>query len=57
MMNNELQRLEGWIGSLLVKASPVERRRLSRKIGLDLRRSQSVWITSQQNPDGTPFTP
>lgn len=56
-MDNELQRIEDWIGGLLVKVSPVERRRLSRKIGLDLRRSQSVRIASQRNPDGTGFTP
>lgn len=56
-MDNELQRIEDWIGGLLVKVSPVERRRLSRKIGLDLRRSQSVRVASQRNPDGTGFTP
>lgn len=56
-MDNELQRIEEWIGGLLIKVSPVERRRLSRKIGLDLRRSQSVRIASQRNPDGTGFTP
>lgn len=56
-MDNELQRIEEWIGGLLVKVSHVERRRLSRKIGLDLRRSQSVRIASQRNPDGTGFTP
>lgn len=56
-MDNELQRIEEWIGGLLVKVSPVERRRLSRKIGLDLRRSQSVRIASQRNPDSTGFTP
>lgn len=56
-MDNELQRIEEWIGGLLVKVSPVERRRLSRKIGLDLRRSQSVRIASQRNPDGTDYVP
>lgn len=56
-MDNELQRIEDWIGGLLVKVSPVERRRLSRKIGLDLRRSQSVRIASQRNPDGTDYVP
>ena len=56
-MDNELQRIEDWIGGLLVKVSPVERRRLSRKIGLDLRRSQSVRIASQRNPDGSGFIP
>ena len=55
-MNNELQRIEDWIGGLLVKVSPIERRRLSRQIGLDLRRNQSVRIASQRNPDGTGFT-
>lgn len=56
-MDNELQRIEDWIGGLLVKVSPDEKRRLSRKIGLDLRRSQSVRIASQRNPDGTGFAP
>ena len=57
MMDNDMQRIEDWIGGLLVKVSPVERRRLSRKIGLDLRRNQSVRIASQRNPDGTAFIP
>ena len=56
-MDNELQRIEDWIGGPLVKVSPIERRRLSRQIGLDLRRSQSVRIASQRNPDGSGFTP
>ena len=56
-MDNELQRIEDWAGGLLAKVSPVERRRLSRKIGLDLRRNQSARIASQRNPDGTGFTP
>ena len=56
-MDNDLQRIEDWIGGLLVKVSPVERRRLSRQIGLDLRRSQSVRIASQRNPDGTDYAP
>lgn len=56
-MDNELQRIEDWIGGLLVKVSPVERRRLSRKIGLDLRRSQSVRVAAQRNPDGTDYVP
>ena len=57
IMDNDLQRIEDWIGGLLVKVSPVERRRLSRKIGLDLRRSQSVRIASQLNPDVTYYAP
>lgn len=56
-MDNDLQRIEEWIGGFLVKVSPPERRRLSRKIGLDLRRSQSARIALQRNPDGTGFTP
>ena len=57
MTDNELTRIEKWIGGLLAKVSHVERRKLGRKIGLDLRRSQSERITVQQNPDGSSYTP
>ncbi|NLC24649.1 MAG: phage virion morphogenesis protein, partial [Oxalobacter sp.] len=56
-MENELQRLDEWIGGMLAKVSPAERRKLGRKIGVDLRRGQSARIASQRNPDGSGYAP
>lgn len=56
-MSSELERLEDWIGALLEKATPAARKKLARKIGVDLRRSQSLRIASQANPDGSGYTP
>ncbi|CAD0345248.1 phage virion morphogenesis protein [Xanthomonas hortorum pv. cynarae] len=50
---DELTALENWASPLL----PGERRILARKIGTELRRSQSQHIGKQQAPDGTPYAP
>lgn len=56
-MSDELNRLENWIGGLLAKTTPAARKKLARKIGMDLRKNQSMRIASQTNPDGSGYTP
>ncbi|MEC3890731.1 phage virion morphogenesis protein, partial [Xanthomonas campestris] len=54
---DELTALENWAAPLLASSQPGERRTLARKIGTELRRSQSQRIGKQQAPDGTPYAP
>uniref|UniRef100_UPI003F7D7193 phage virion morphogenesis protein n=1 Tax=Xanthomonas sp. 0924 TaxID=2835534 RepID=UPI003F7D7193 len=54
---DELTALENWAAPLLARLQPGERRTLARKIGMELRRSQSQRIGRQQAPDGTPYAP
>ncbi|MCC5070812.1 phage virion morphogenesis protein [Xanthomonas campestris] len=54
---DELTALENWAAPLLARLQPGERRKLARKIGMELRRSQSQRIGRQQAPDGTPYAP
>ncbi|CAD7734469.1 hypothetical protein LMG31886_38910 [Xanthomonas hydrangeae] len=54
---DELTALESWAAPLLARLQPGERRTLARKIGMELRRSQSQRIGRQQAPDGTPYAP
>ncbi|OOW80463.1 phage tail protein [Xanthomonas campestris pv. vitiswoodrowii] len=54
---DELNALENWAAPLLARLQPGERRTLARKIGTELRRSQSQRIGRQQAPDGTPYVP
>ncbi|AZR24190.1 phage virion morphogenesis protein [Xanthomonas vasicola] len=54
---DELTALETWAAPLLARLQEGERRKLARKIGTALRRSQSQRIGRQQTPDGTPYTP
>ncbi|MGS0575531.1 phage virion morphogenesis protein [Xanthomonas oryzae pv. oryzicola] len=54
---DELTALENWAAPLLARLQPGERRTLARKIGTELRRSQSQRIGKQQAPDGTPYVP
>ena len=52
---DELTALENWAAPLLACLQPGERRTLARKIGTELRRSQSQRIGKQQAPDGTAY--
>ncbi|MGD6581381.1 phage virion morphogenesis protein [Xanthomonas citri pv. citri] len=52
---DELTALENWAAPLLARLQEGERRKLARKIGTALRRSQSQRIGKQQAPDGTPY--
>uniref|UniRef100_UPI003F809587 phage virion morphogenesis protein n=1 Tax=Xanthomonas sp. 0924 TaxID=2835534 RepID=UPI003F809587 len=54
---DELTALDTWAAPLLACLQPGERRTLARKIGTELRRSQSQRIGKQQAPDGTPYAP
>ncbi|MBB5864817.1 phage virion morphogenesis protein [Xanthomonas sp. 3058] len=54
---DELTALENWAAPLLARLQPDERRTLARKIGTELRRSQSQRIGKQQAPDGSPYAP
>ena len=54
---DELTALENWAAPLLARLQPGERRTLARKIGTELRRSQSQRIGKQQAPDGSPYAP
>ncbi|ATS21724.1 tail protein [Xanthomonas phaseoli pv. phaseoli] len=54
---DDLTALEAWAAPLLARLQEGERRKLARKIGTALRRSQSQRIGRQQAPDGTPYAP
>lgn len=54
---NQLEDLQDWVKPLLEKLEPGQRRKLSRSIGQQLRKSQRARIASQKNPDGSPFEP
>lgn len=54
---DELTALENWAAPLLARLQPGERRTLARKIGRELRRSQSQRIGRQQAPDGSQYAP
>lgn len=52
-----LSALEDWVGPLIAKLQPAERRGLARAIGQSLRRSQAKRIAAQQAPDGSAYEP
>ncbi|WP_281177762.1 phage virion morphogenesis protein [Paraburkholderia heleia] len=54
---DELQAVERWAGALLMQLSPAGRRKAMLDIARELRRSQQARIASQQDPDGTAYTP
>ena len=57
MIMAELQALSDHLGTMLIKLSDVERRKLEMSIGRKLRASQKTRITKQQNPDGSKYVP
>jgi phage virion morphogenesis protein len=56
-MADDLEQLEDWIGALIARLEPGQRRQLARAIGMDARKSQVSRIAAQMNPDGSSFTP
>ena len=56
-MADDFDAIQHWASGLLSKLQPVERRKLTRQIAMQLRKSQAQRIAQQQNPDGTPYTP
>ncbi|WP_041741343.1 phage virion morphogenesis protein [Collimonas fungivorans] len=55
-MTENLRAVEMWVGGLLTRLQPAQRRALNRKIAQDLRRSQAQRIASQHTPDGAMYT-
>ncbi|MFK0032973.1 phage virion morphogenesis protein [Pseudomonas monteilii] len=53
----DLDALEHWVSPLLQRIEPAARAKLSRTIAKDLRRSQQQRVTTQRNPDGSPYAP
>lgn len=56
MSDNSFDALEHELAGLLARVSPAERKKLSREIVRDLRKSQLKRIREQKNPDGSAFT-
>lgn len=56
-MAQDLHELADWLNALLTQASPAQVRVINRRVGYELRRSQSDRIAAQKNPDGTPYVP
>ncbi|HCM64381.1 MAG TPA: phage virion morphogenesis protein [Morganella sp. (in: Bacteria)] len=56
MSEHALDALEHELAGLLARVSPAERKKLSREIVRDLRKSQIKRIREQKNPDGSAFT-
>ena len=54
-MSGDLHALEAWVGALLAKLQPAQRRAINHKVAIDLRRSQAQRIKAQQGPDGTAY--
>lgn len=56
-MAEALDAIEPWIGGLLSKLSAGERRKLSRKVGQDLRKINAARIRANVTPDGGAMVP
>lgn len=56
-MTDDLRQLELWAAPLLARLNPAARRIVSRRIAVDLRRSQAKRIAAQRAPDGSPYPP
>jgi len=56
-MTDPTRALDTWAAGILAKLQPPARRRLARELAIELRRIQQRRIASQQNPDGSPYTP
>lgn len=54
---SDFARLPQYTNEILQKMSPVERAKISRTIGREVRNSQKQRITSQQNTDGSSYAP
>ena len=48
-------RLDPWLAAYLERLTPAERRRIARKIGMDLRKANAKRITANVQPDGSPM--
>lgn len=57
MASTDLEQLEDWVGPLLARLEPKQRRQLARRVATTLRQNQRERIKAQENPDGSAFTP
>ncbi|MCD0498540.1 phage virion morphogenesis protein [Achromobacter sp. MY14] len=56
-MSDDFSDVQAWAAALMAQLRPAERRRVNRAVAVELRRSESLRIATQQNPDGTPYAP
>lgn len=54
---DDLQAFENWADPLLARLTPAARGKLAMDIGRAVRRSNQKRISTQQEPDGSPFEP
>lgn len=54
---DDLSEVQAWAGALLTQLSPAGRRKATRDIARELRRSQQARIAAQKNPDGSGYEP
>lgn len=57
MSDNLMHTLDGVLGALTERLSPVTRKKLAGKLAGGLREHQAKRIRQQKNPDGTPYKP
>ncbi|NLR72877.1 phage virion morphogenesis protein [Novosphingobium sp. ERN07] len=57
MADDDLSRLDEWMGQVLHGLSPPERKRAAQRLGRDLRKSNLKRIGQNVQPDGTPMEP
>lgn len=56
-MSDDLAQLENWIGGYMARLSDAERKRLGRRLAVQLRTAQAQRIAAQKNPDGSAYEP
>lgn len=56
-MADGFTKLEGFLADELAKLSPARRRRIARKIGMEIRKANAKRIADNIQPDGTAMTP
>lgn len=55
MADEDLSRLDEWLGGIIAGLGPAERRRAAIKLGQQLRRANAARIAANDDPDGTPM--
>lgn len=55
--NDLLNQFESWAGAILDRLSTTARKKLTRTLARELRRSSSQRIAAQKNPDGSTYAP
>jgi len=57
MADDDLSRLDDWLGGVLHGLEPPQRRKAAQKLGRELRKSNLKRIEQNVQPDGTPMEP